>query len=365
MGTATAAPGKAEFRCRECGADLAFDPGTQSLKCTHCGAINQITGATGSVDEEDFQTALERLSRDEPTHEQLAFKCTGCAAEAVFPPDVTAGACPFCGCPVNAEGSSKKSIQPRSLLPFVITTAQAAAAFQAWVASRWFAPSELKKRAQQSAIHGAYLPAWTYDSNTQSDYTGERGEHYWETETYTEMENGHSVTKTRQVQRTRWWPASGRVRNQFNDLLVMASVSLPLPLLSHLQPWDLGNLVPFADGYLSGFVTESYQVNLVQGFDQAKQMMDGPIRNTIASDIGGDEQRITWVNTRYFDVRFRHLLLPVWISAYRYGDKVYRFLVNARTGEVRGERPYSAMKIALLVLVIVIVVVMAIVLSQR
>jgi LSD1 subclass zinc finger protein len=315
MNPSTSPPAKSEFRCRECGADLSFDPGTQSLKCAHCGAMNAITGATGSVDEEDFNAGLRQMETDEPTHEQLTYKCTGCAAEAVFPPDVTAGACPFCGCPVNAEALSKKTIRPRALLPFAITDKQAAGAFQQWVASRWFAPSELKKRAQQSAIHGAYLPAWTYDSNTQSAYTGERGEHYWETETYTETENGQSVTKTRQVQRTRWWPASGRVQNQFNDLLVMASLSLPPKLLGHLEPWDLGNLVPFADGYLSGFVAESYQVNLTQGFDQAKQMMVGPIRTTIERDIGGDEQRITSVDTRYFDVRFRHLLLPVWISA--------------------------------------------------
>jgi ribosomal protein S27E len=345
------------FRCKACGADLAFDPAAQSLKCGHCGEINLINAPSGAVvDEEDFQSALARLSSAEPTHEQLSFKCTGCAAEAVFPPDVTAGACPFCGCPVNAQATSKKAIQPKSLLPFQITQKQAVESFQAWVASRWFAPSELKKRAQQSAIHGTYLPAWTYDSNTISDYTGERGEHYWETETYTEMENGQSVTKTRQVQRTRWWPASGRVSNSFNDLLVMASVSLPGKLLNHLEPWDLNNLIPYADDYLAGFVTESYQVNLSQGFDTAKQMMAGPINRTIENDIGGDEQRITWVNTKYFDIRFRHLLLPVWISAYRYQDKVYRFLVNARTGEVRGERPYSAIKIVLLVLIIAMVI---------
>jgi len=317
------------------------------------------------VDEEDFVTALQRLGREEPTHEQLAFKCTGCAAESVFPPDVTAGVCPFCGCAMNAEASSKKSIRPRSLLPFKVSSTQASNAFQQWVASLWFAPSELKKRAQRSAIHGAYLPAWTYDAQTLSAYTGERGEHYWETETYSENVNGQSVTRTRQVQRTRWWPASGRVRNSFNDLLVMASTSLPPKLLSHLQPWDIPNLVPFADGYLTGFVAESYQIDLAQGFEDAKGQMEGPIRNTICRDIGGDEQRISSVQTQYNNIRFRHLLLPVWISAYQFGDKTYRFLVNARTGEVRGERPYSWVKITLLILIILVVVVGVILYSQR
>jgi LSD1 subclass zinc finger protein len=353
-----------QFRCHECGADLNFDPGTQSLKCSHCGAINAIIDSTGSVDEEDFVSVLRTLRSQEPTHEQLTYKCTGCAAESVFPPDVTAGTCPFCGCAVNAEASSKKSIKPRALLPFGITSKQAGDLFHTWVASLWFAPSELKKRAQQSAIHGAYLPAWTYDTKTISTYTGERGEHYWETETYTETENNQTVTKTRQVQKTRWWPAAGRVSNSFDDLLVMASQSLPPKLLSHLEPWDLPNLVPFADGYLSGFVAESYQVNLEQGFELAKGQMDGPIRRSITRDIGGDEQRIISVDTQYNNIRFRHLLLPVWISAYRFGETVYRFLVNARTGEVRGERPYSWIKITLLVVTMLIIIVGVILYSQ-
>ena len=53
---------------------------------------------------------------------------------------------------------------------------------------------------------------------------------------------------------------------------------------------------------------------------------------------------------------FKHTLLPVWISAYRYHDRTFRFLVNARTGEVQGERPYSWIKITLFVMLILAVV---------
>jgi hypothetical protein len=74
---------------------------------------------------------------------------------------------------------------------------------------------------------------------------------------------------------------------------------------------------------------------------------------TIREDIGGDHQRIHSVKTRYENIMFKHLLLPVWLSAYRFRERVYRFLVNARTGEVQGERPYSWVKIALLVLGII------------
>ena len=50
------------------------------------------------------------------------------------------------------------------------------------------------------------------------------------------------------------------------------------------------------------------------------------------------------------DVTFKHILLPVWLVAYRFRGRTYRFVVNARTGRVQGERPWSAWKIALAVI---------------
>ena len=90
------------------------------------------------------------------------------------------------------------------------------------------------------------------------------------------------------------------------------------------------------------------------------------IRATIARDIGGDHQRIHSVDTRYFNVTFKHALLPVWISAYRFHERTFRFLVNARTGEVQGERPYSWIKITLAVLaaIVAILIIMLVVRQQ-
>ena len=83
------------------------------------------------------------------------------------------------------------------------------------------------------------------------------------------------------------------------------------------------------------------------------------IEQDVASDIGGDEQRVEDVRTEYANSTFRHLLLPVWVGAYRFGDKVYQLAVNARTGAVHGDRPYSTAKIAVLVLLILVVVLLA------
>ncbi|MCZ2443757.1 MAG: DNA helicase PriA, partial [Flavobacteriales bacterium] len=156
-------------------------------------------------------------------------------------------------------------------------------------------------------------------------------------------------------QRTRWFTVSGNVSHPFDDVLVVASHSLPLNYVEKLEPWDLGNITRFDERFLGGFITEKYKVELKEGFDTAKTKMDTYIRTLVRRDIGGDEQRIISLQTDHSNITFKHILLPIYLSAFRFKGKVYNFLVNGRTGEVQGERPYSAWKIALLVIAVLAV----------
>lgn len=342
-----------QFPCKSCGAMLNFEPGQQSLRCTYCHSDNAIASVTEPIQELDFLSALADRAAADQTHEILIIACNGCGAQTTLKTGTTAGNCPFCGAAIVAMASSQRTLKPKSLLPFHVTRELATSLFQNWATSRWFAPSDLREHARAESIHGVYLPYWTYDTDTTTRYTGQRGDDYTETQRYTAIVNGKTVTRTRSVTRTRWRSASGQVRNRFDDLLILASNSLPRKYVEKLEPWDLRALVPYQDDYLAGFVAESYQVDLTNGFELAKNSMAPVIRQTICSDIGGDRQRIDWTQTDYREITFKHLLLPVWISAYEYRGRTYRFLINARSGEVQGERPYSAAKIMLFVLLLV------------
>jgi DNA-directed RNA polymerase subunit RPC12/RpoP len=364
MDAQTQPPVHRQFPCKNCGAALQFQPGTESLVCPYCGTVNEIPKSEERVEEYDYVHALRTIPPDQLV-ETLAVRCNTCGAETTLKPNVTAARCPFCGSPIVAQATSRRLIKPKALLPFYVTHDQAGSAFKDWIGSRWFAPNELKARAERAEINGVYIPSWTYDADTTSDYTGQRGDDYWDTETYTTMENGRSVTRTRQVRKTRWRYASGTVYEHFDDVLVLASTSLPKGYAEALEPWDLNNLVAYQDEYLSGFVAESYQLDLPQGFEVAKSIMAEHIEGLIRTDIGGDHQRISSVDTRYANITFKHTLLPVWISAYRFHDRTFRFLVNARTGEVQGERPYSWIKITLFVLMILAIIGIIMLATQR
>jgi hypothetical protein len=125
---------------------------------------------------------------------------------------------------------------------------------------------------------------------------------------------------------------------------------LPKDKLRALEPWDLTHVVAYNDQYLTGFRSENYQVDLRSAYQEGKGRMQEVIADTVRRDIGGDRQTINSVNTLYNNPTFKYILLPVWISAYKYKNKVYQFLINARTGEVQGQRPYSTLKIALAVI---------------
>ena len=236
---------------------------------------------------------------------------------------------------------------------------------RAWLQSRWFAPNALKHFAQPDAIHGVYIPFWTYDTNTTSYYTGERGQHYYVTESYTTTDSqGKPVTHTRQVRHTLWHAASGTVIRWFDDILVPATTSVALNRLEALDPWDLAELKPYDPAFLSGFKAQRYQVDLGQGFERVKVVTANVIQGDVRLDIGGDEQRIHNVSTHYSGVTFKHLLLPVYVGAYRFNSKVFQIVVNGRTGEIQGDRPYSIVKIALFVAMIVFILLIVVVMAS-
>jgi len=342
-----------QFPCDGCGAGLEFKPGTDALVCPYCGHSNAIPAPVEAFtpEELDFHAALTGAAARLPTLARTTVACAACGASTSFDAQVVADLCPFCGTPIVAAATEQQVMAPQSLLPFAVPRERAREAFRDWLAGLWFAPNDLKRLARHDErLQGLYIPYWTYDCRTLTRYTGMRGTYYWVDETYTVEVGGKRETRTRRVRKTRWYPASGSVRNRFDDVLVMASDSLPPALADSLEPWDLAHLVPYAPAYLAGFRTEAYRIDLERGFAIARDKMDPGIRASIRADIGGDEQRILQKHTRYDGVTFKHLLLPLWISTYRYRDKPYRFLVNARTGEVQGERPYSLIKIGLAVI---------------
>lgn len=343
------------FPCGNCGSDLRYLPGTDRLHCDHCGNEEVIEGdgpwaGARAIRERDFRAALEARIPEADIEETRVLQCQNCGALVEFDPDTHATECPFCASPLVTDTGTHRGIKPAAVLPFALSEDQARKAMTDWLGRLWFAPGGLQQYARKGRrMQGIYVPYWTYDADTRSQYRGQRGTVYHETRTRRVTVNGQSQNRTERVQKVRWTRVSGRVARAFDDVLVLASRSLPKKYTDRLSPWDLTALEPYQPQYLAGFRAEAYQVELADGFDEARAIIDATIRRDIKFDIGGDRQRIEQVETEVSDVTFKHVLLPIWLAAYKYGGQTFRFVVNGRTGAVQGERPWSRWKIALAV----------------
>jgi ribosomal protein S27E len=359
------------FRCPGCSADMDFDPESGQMKCKFCGHTEAVPTEPGAIAAP--HSLVEFLAKVDDAHlrpiadEALQVSCDGCGSMVVFQPPEVAGTCPFCGATIVTQPKAADPlIAPDGILPAKVPKKAAQTEVRAWIESRWFAPSALKRLAQQEGIAGVYLPFWDYAADTNSRYRGARGVYYWVTETYEESDGqGGRVQRTRQVQQTSWSPAAGEASHNFDNVLIAATRSVTESRLDALQPWDMNLLCGYEPQYLAGFKAQRYQLELPAGFEKAKSVMAEAINEDVRADIGGNEQRVDGIDTEYTNVTFQHLLLPVWIGAYRFQGKIYQVLVNARTGEVQGERPYSVWKIAMLVAAVLLILWIWAMLSKR
>ena len=83
--------------------------------------------------------------------------------------------------------------------------------------------------------------------------------------------------------------------------------------------------------------------------------MTNELRRLCAQQVLGDTHRNLVVDATFHDQTFKHILAPVWLMTYVYGAKSYQVVVNGVTGTIAGSRPYSWIKVTLLVIALLIV----------
>ena len=346
------------FECPACGGAAEWSAAKQSLVCPFCGTVSPMqpgAAAEGAVKEHDLVEALRAIPESARGWQTVmhSVKCQSCQAISVFKPESVAQTCDFCRSPALVPYDEIKApIRPESVLPFQVSQGDVREKVHAWYRGRWFAPNRFKSRAFTDTIHGLYLPYWTFDAQVAAQWTAEAGHYYYTTETYRDSKGN---SQTRQVQHVRWEDASGALEHFFDDELVPASRGVPAELLRRVEPFPTKELAPYDAGYVSGWVVEQYQIDLVASAQRSREAMDAELRKLCAAQIPGDTHRNLEVAADYSAQTFKHVLLPVWLLNYQYRGTTYRIVANGVTGALAGKYPKSWIKIGLLVIAILIV----------
>jgi hypothetical protein len=347
------ASAREEYHCPACGAEAHWNPAKQALVCPFCGTespatLQQIDDSTRVV-EHDLAVALRNIpdSARGWQAQKTSVRCQSCQAISVFNPENVGRRCDFCGSSSLVPYEQvKDAFRPESLLPMKVAEPQARDLIRAWYRRRWFAPNAFAKQALTDTVHAVYLPYWTFDAKVDARWTAEAGDYYY-------VRQGK-----KRVRRVRWFPAAGDLSHAFDDELVCASMGVKPSMLRAIEPFPTTELVPYDPGYLAGWTVERYQIDLIAAAEQARQRMDETVRSLCASRVPGDTHRHLQVDATYRDQTFKHILAPVWLLTYRYGATNYQVVANGVTGRIAGTRPWSWIKIGLLVLVALVLIAM-------
>ncbi len=344
------------YICPNCGGSIKHDIHRNQFLCSFCGYEASIENFVDSIKEYDFNEYEARESSVQPFQGLAAVSCKNCGAEIVFEEQETATVCPMCSSTQVATVKQHSAIPPEGIIPFKIDKQSANLKFRKWVKSRWFAPNRFKTSYQEGGLSGNYIPFWTYDAEVTASYTGQGGKRRT-----AKGEDGKEKTVVD------WFPTNGIVSESFDDIQVCASNKKGNEVISMVLPYDtVKQLKPYAPAYLSGHKAELYSIKATVGFETAKGIMKSKINTLAMNEIRKtyDEARIQTLTPKYSNVTYKHVLLPVWSSVFSYGGKLYRYAVNGESGKVSGERPYSSVKIAMLVLFLLAVLVAFFVLTK-
>ena len=352
--------------CPACGAQAEWNPGKQKLVCPFCGTESpyKVTAA-GEIEELDLVRALREMPEDQRgwQTERRTVQCRSCKAVTVFDPQHVGKRCDFCGSPEIVDYEEIKSpIRPQSLLPFKVAEPLVREQIRTWYKSKWLAPGKLKSHALVDTVKGIYIPYWTFDAQVVCPWEADAGHYYYTTETYRDSKGN---TQTRQVQHTRWEPASGLVEHFFDDEPIPGTQGVSLGLLKQVEPFPTNELVAYDTSFLSGFLVEHYQVVLIDAAKASEDSMREKLEQMCASQVPGDTYRNLVIHPTYSAQTFKHILVPLWLLTYTYGAKIFHVLVNGSTGRMAGEYPKSFWKVFFLVVAIVIVAIIVLLLSSE
>lgn len=257
------------------------------------------------------------------------FRCSSCGASMSY--DASAGQlrCPFCGSEELSKQADAKTIAPTRVVPFAVTRDQAVAKMRNWLSQGFWRPGDLREQALVVAMTPVYVPYWVFAATTHT---------YWSADT----------SQTPRGAMASWYPICGEHHGRHEGLLVAASGALAAAETTAISPFDLSKGVDPAGIDLDNVTVEQFGVPRKYARPLARAGLEALEQSACGQYVPGRCRNLK-VNVQLEGLSSEPVLLPVWIMAYRYRDRVFRFLLNGQTAAATGQAPISYRKIAVAV----------------
>ncbi len=332
-----------KFSCASCGGVMTFDPANQALKCDNCDSVMGINNIEGAVQEHAITGAALNAAvvKERESH---IMECSGCGAMMDVSATSTATKCPYCDSDYVLSDKQIDTVVPDGIIPFKFGKKDANNRFANWVKGLFWAPNKLKHMYKQDKIQGVYVPFWTFDADAYGNYTAQGGTEHTRT-----VRNSEGKSETERF--TTWEHTHGQVAQKFDDCLVPASEKLEKSLIKRFASFNTNTLMSYSPEYLSGYNAECYTVDLNTAHHIAHEQMREELQNLAREDVlkRYDDVSDVRLDAMFNSETYKHVILPVYATAFTYSNKLYSVLINGQTGEIQGQYPKSVVKIALAV----------------
>ena len=271
------------------------------------------------------------------------YRCENCGAREVLGKGEIVKTCPFCGTSNIVATDELSGLKPNAVVPFRVSREQAGESVKKWIRKRSLAPRKFRKSASPEKLGGVYVPAFSFDSHTESNYVATLGRYYY----VTRRVNGRTVRD----RRIRYFTVRGHYSMGFDDVLVSASDKIDGKSMSGLRSFDTNASREYTQEYLSGYSASQYTRDGLTCWEDAKNIMRGRVRAAVLSGYSYDVVSSFNLSMQCSDITYKYLLIPIYVGHCSWRKKLYNFFVNGVNGAVTGKAPVSPLKVGGIVLV--------------
>ena len=195
-------------------------------------------------------------------------------------------------------------------------------------------PDEFTNPNNIEKISGIYIPFYIYDCDTNSDV-----------EISATRINRWSDSAYNYV-KIDYYQLSRGAKMHFENIPVDGSSKFPDDIMNSIEPFDYADLKNFSPSYLSGFLSERFDLTMDELFEIAKNRSTATIEKEILSTIHSYSTK--YISSSSHDVKnnatSEYVLLPVWMLNVNFGGNIYTFAMNGQTGKFIGNVPIDRKK---------------------
>lgn len=329
-----------DYKCKNCGGPLHFDPALGKLKCDFCDSVYELSEYEKVQDADQSQKAIDKgfdKATDDTTEvkEDLRlYKCPHCGAEVVTDKDTAATTCVFCQTPLVLEENTQGAFRPEAIIPFEISPKQIEDIYEQYIQNKPFYPEEYSKANVIGKIKSIYLPFWL-NSMTMRGNIRASGEHT------TTFPMGKWIVTNHDV-----YELVRQGTMDFDKIPSIASSKTPRDAMDALEPFDYSKLKAYDPGYLPGFLASKYDIDASGSRQASAQRAETTINDSLANTLGGYEGIVVeGGGASVASASSEYALLPAYLLFMDYdNDEDKLIAINGQTGKIAGNIPVDAKK---------------------